>query len=173
MAHLISPVIRKILPLDELVKIRDTFRLKKTVVTTNGCFDILHVGHIRALQESKEQGNLLIVGIDSDEAIKRRKGKDRPINSEEDRAEMLAALECVDYITIYNFDDCRPFIEAILPQVHTNGPEYGRPEEWIEYSVLLKHNIRPHTYTRHKNLKGVDYSTTDLVARIGEAAKHG
>ncbi len=166
MPHLISPAVRKILPLEKVVNIANAFRSERIIVTTNGCFDILHVGHVRALQESKEQGDLLIVGVDSNKAVRKRKGEGRPINSHEERAEILAALECVDYITIYDFDDCRPFIEAIRPNVHTNGPEYGSPKEWIEYPALVKYNIKPYTYTRHKDLSCRDYSTTNLLRRM-------
>ena len=158
----------KIRPLEQLVNTAQTYKMNgKKIVTTNGCFDVLHIGHVRALQESKKQGHILIVGIDSDEAIRRRnKGPGRPINTENDRAELVAGLSCVDYVTIYNFDDCRPFIEAIKPNVHTNGPEYGRPEDWVEYDVLKRLGVLPYVYTRHQDLKNEDYSTTSLIKKI-------
>lgn len=166
-------MITKIKPLKKIVELVKAYRAEgRTIITTNGCFDILHVGHIRELQESKRQarssnGSVLIVGIDSDEAIKRRnKGPGRPINNQYDRAEVVAALVCVDLVTIYDFDDCRPFIEAVKPDIHTNGPEYGKPEEWIEYETIIKCGAKPYTYTRHKDAKGEDYSTTNLIKRI-------
>ncbi len=161
-------MITKIKPLEKIVELVEAYRSEgKKIVTTNGCFDILHPGHIRELQESKRQGNLLVVGIDSDDAIRRRnKGPGRPINTEKDRAEIIAALSCVDFVTIYDFDDCRPFIRAIKPDVHTNGPEYGQPEQWVEYPVLVELNIKPYTYTRHKDSEGKDYSTTNLIERL-------
>ena len=77
----------------------------KTIVSTNGCFDILHVGHVRYLQKSKEQGDILVVCLNSDSSVKRLKGESRPINSEMERAEVLAALGCVDYVVIFDEDD--------------------------------------------------------------------
>lgn len=159
---------QKIQPLERLVNTAQTYKLSgKKVVTINGCFDILHLGHVRALEESKTQGNILIVGIDSDEAIRRRnKGPGRPINDQNYRAEMLAALECVDYVTIYNFDDSGPFVAAIKPDVHANGPEYGKPENWVEYPEIVKCRAKAYTYTRHEDEKGEPYSTTSLIDKI-------
>lgn len=74
----------------------------KKIVTTNGCFDILHVGHVRILKESRKLGDLLLVGINSDASVRRLKGHDRPINSAENRAEILLSLACVDYVTIFD-----------------------------------------------------------------------
>lgn len=99
--------------ISELVAIRDILRHEgRQVVTTNGVFDILHAGHIKALRESKEQGDILIVGVNSDDCVKRLKGEDRPINCEEDRAEVLSALECVDYVFIFGEDDPCDFFKS-------------------------------------------------------------
>lgn len=158
----------KIRSLEELARLAATYKnLGNVIVTTNGCFDILHVGHLRALEESKDCGDYLIVGIDSDAAIKKRnKGSGRPIFDQDYRAEMVAALESVDYVTIYNFDNSGPFVAAIKPNIHANGPEYGKPETWVEYPEIIKCGAKTYVYTRHKDNKGEDYSTTNLIKRI-------
>ncbi len=96
---------------------------KKTVMT-NGCFDILHAGHVRYLKKSKECGDVLIVGLNSDKSVKMLKGDSRPINNEQDRAEVLSGLESVDYIII--FDELSPskLLEAVKPDIYTKGADY-------------------------------------------------
>lgn len=96
---------------------------KKTVMT-NGCFDILHAGHVRYLKESKKFGDVLIVGLNSDSSVKALKGESRPINCELDRAEVLAGLEAVDYIIL--FDEISPIklLDKIKPDVYTKGADY-------------------------------------------------
>ncbi|GAG14983.1 unnamed protein product, partial [marine sediment metagenome] len=79
----------------------------KKIVTTNGSFDLLHIGHVKSLQKAKEYGDILIVGLNSDSSIKQYKSKDRPIVGQKERAEMLAALECVDYVVIFDETDPR------------------------------------------------------------------
>jgi len=97
----------------------------RTIVTFNGSFDVLHAGHVRCLAEAKQQGDVLIVPLNSDASIQSYKGKTRPIVPEGDRAEMLAALECVDYVVL--FDDIVPMgiISEIRPDVHCNGADWG------------------------------------------------
>ncbi|MDO5437033.1 MAG: D-glycero-beta-D-manno-heptose 1-phosphate adenylyltransferase [bacterium] len=96
---------------------------KKTVMT-NGCFDILHAGHVRYLKESKKLGDILIVGLNSDVSVKALKGESRPINNEEDRIEVLSGLEAVDYIIL--FDEISPvkLLEAVKPDIYTKGADY-------------------------------------------------
>ncbi|MFC1671959.1 adenylyltransferase/cytidyltransferase family protein [Planctomycetota bacterium] len=97
----------------------------KTIVTFNGSFDVLHAGHIRCLQEAKKQGDVLIIPLNSDVGIQRYKGTTRPVVPEGDRAEMLAALACVDYVVL--FDDIVPMgiLSEIRPDVHCNGADWG------------------------------------------------
>ena len=106
---------------DLLKKLRNE---KKTIVTTNGCFDILHVGHVRYLEKAKSFGDILIVALNSDKSVKSIKGESRPINNENDRAEILSALRCVDYVVI--FDEVSPInlLLKIKPDVHTKGADY-------------------------------------------------
>jgi rfaE bifunctional protein nucleotidyltransferase chain/domain len=99
----------------------------QTVVFTNGCFDILHRGHVAYLNFARRQGDALVVGMNSDTSVRRSKGERRPVNCEEDRAEILAALECVDYVLIFDEDEPGSLIEELLPDVLVKG------EDWVHY----------------------------------------
>lgn len=94
------------------------------VIATNGCFDILHIGHVRSLQKAKSLGNFLVVGINSDASVKKLKGDDRPINNEDDRAEVLASLSCVDIVTIFNDQTAENFLSQVKPDIYVKGGEY-------------------------------------------------
>lgn len=100
----------------------------KKVVFTNGCFDILHVGHLRYLEQAREQGDLLVVGVNSDASVKRLKGPTRPINSELDRAEMLAGLKAVDYTVIFTEDTPMEIIDELKPSIHVKGGDYKKED---------------------------------------------
>lgn len=97
----------------------------KTIVTTNGCFDILHVGHVRYLEETKKHGDILIVALNSDKSVKSIKGEGRPINNESDRAEVLNALKSVDYVVLFDEDSPANLLAEIKPDVHTKGADYN------------------------------------------------
>lgn len=107
----------------------------KKIVTTNGVFDILHIGHIRYLKEAKKLGDILIVGINSDASVKRIKDPKRPLNNEKDRAEVLSALECVDYVTFFNEDNPIIFLRAIKPNIHVKGGDY-KMDQIVEKDVV-------------------------------------
>jgi D-beta-D-heptose 7-phosphate kinase/D-beta-D-heptose 1-phosphate adenosyltransferase len=96
----------------------------KKIVFTNGCFDLLHVGHVRYLQEAKKLGDVLVIGVNSDASIKRLKGPARPVQTEEDRAEILAALGCVDFTVIFTEDTPKNLIEAVKPDVLVKGGDW-------------------------------------------------
>ena len=102
-----------------LLKIKD-----KKIVFTNGCFDILHIGHAKYLKESKKFGDILIVGLNSDLSVKRLKGDSRPINNESDRAYLLNELKSVDYVVIFNEDTPENLLNIIKPDVYTKGADY-------------------------------------------------
>ena len=96
----------------------------KTIVTTNGCFDILHVGHVRYLQKTKTFADYSVVMLNSDKSVRSIKGPTRPVNNEKDRAEILCALSCVDYVVLFDEDSPESLIAEIKPDVHTKGADY-------------------------------------------------
>lgn len=100
----------------------------KKVVFTNGCFDILHVGHLRYLEQAKEQGDILVIGVNSDASVKRLKGPTRPINSELDRAEILAGLRAVDYTVVFEEDTPVELIDELKPSIHVKGGDYKKED---------------------------------------------
>ncbi len=116
---------KKLVSRKKLVEIvRRLKRKGKKIVFTNGCFDILHAGHVRYLSEAKKLGNILIVGLNSDSSVRKIKGEGRPINTEKDRAEVLSALESVDYIVIFNEETPENIIKLILPDVLVKGSDW-------------------------------------------------
>ena len=120
---------RKILTLEELLSERRRLRASRTkAVFTNGVFDLLHVGHIRYLEHARSFGDLLIVAINSDRSVRELKGKDRPIVNEDERAEVLSALRCVDFVTIFDDVSPRTLIATLLPDVLVKGGDYGLDE---------------------------------------------
>ena len=96
----------------------------KTIVTTNGCFDILHVGHVRYLEKTKSFADVLIVALNSDKSVKSIKGDSRPINNENDRAEVLSGLKSVDYVVLFDEDSPIELLLEIKPDVYTKGADY-------------------------------------------------
>ena len=99
-------------------------RSQKKIVFTNGCFDILHIGHVRYLQEARSLGDLLVVGLNSDSSVKLLKGEARPIQVEEDRGEVLAALSCVDFVVPFGEETPQRLIEAVKPNVLVKGGDW-------------------------------------------------
>jgi glycerol-3-phosphate cytidylyltransferase len=114
----------------------------RTVVLTNGCFDLLHVGHLRYLQQARAQGDLLIVGVNADDSVRRLKGPSRPLNQEDDRAELLAGLACVDAVVIFPEDTAEPLLAAIVPTLYAKGGDYT-VETLPERPTLERLDIRP------------------------------
>ena len=100
----------------------------KKVVFTNGCFDLLHVGHIHLLKESKRLGDILIVAIDDDESVRRLKGEARPVINQFERAQILSALDCIDYVTIFSTDQLKDLIKEIRPDILTKGSDYKKED---------------------------------------------
>jgi len=95
------------------------------IVFTNGCFDILHAGHVRYLNEAKKLGDCLIVGLNSDESVRKLKGPSRPINSEEDRAEVLSALSAVDYVVVFSDATAEGLVTELQPAIYVKGGDYN------------------------------------------------
>lgn len=113
----------------------------KTVVTTNGCFDILHVGHVKYLQKTKTFADYSIVLLNSDKSVKSIKGPSRPINNELDRAEILCALSCVDYVVLFDEDSPAKLLDEIKPDVYTKGADYTM-DTLPEANIMRKNNTR-------------------------------
>lgn len=110
--------------LDQLKKILQPLRSQKKVVFTNGCFDLLHIGHVRYLQNAKSQGDILVVALNSDDSVKKLKGPSRPVQSETDRAEILAALGCVDHTFIFTEETPERVIKELKPDVLVKGGDW-------------------------------------------------
>jgi rfaE bifunctional protein nucleotidyltransferase chain/domain len=96
----------------------------RTIVATNGCFDVLHVGHVRYLQAAKRLGDFLWVGVNDDASVRELKGEGRPVNEASDRAELIAALDCVDAVTVFSGVRATGFLEAVKPHVYVKGGDY-------------------------------------------------
>jgi D-beta-D-heptose 7-phosphate kinase/D-beta-D-heptose 1-phosphate adenosyltransferase len=152
---------QKITSLEELSEQLAWDREKgKKVVFTNGCFDLLHVGHIRYLQQARRMGDLLVVAINTDDSVRRLKGPSRPVQPEMDRAEILAGLECVDYVV--SFDEDTPFalIEHLTPDVLVKGADWV-VEQIVGREVVEESGGRVATISY---VEGV--STSALIERI-------
>lgn len=132
----------------------------KTVVCTNGCFDILHVGHVRYLEATKAFADFSIVLLNSDKSVKSIKGPTRPINSENDRAELLSALKYVDYVVLFDEDSPRNLLDEIKPDVYTKGADYTM-ETLPEADIMRKNG------TRVEFIKFVEgKSTTNVIKKV-------
>ena len=131
-----------------------------TVVVTNGCFDILHVGHIRYLQKTKSFADKSIILLNSDKSVRSIKGPARPINNENDRAEILCALSCVDYVILFDEDSPRNLLDEIKPDVYTKGADYNM--ETLPEADIMKKNG-----TRVEFINFVEgKSTTNIINKI-------
>jgi len=109
----------------------------KKVVFTNGCFDILHAGHVKYLSEARKLGDALVVGLNTDRSVKAIKGENRPINNEHDRAKVLAALGCIDFITLFDEETPKELIDAVIPDILVKGADY-EPENIVGYDTVTK-----------------------------------
>ena len=148
---------------EEIIKIvRNGQKAGQTFVVTNGCFDILHVGHVRYLKKTKEFGNYLIVMLNSDFSVKSIKGEGRPINCEADRAEILSSLSCVDYVVLFDEKSPAKLLEDIKPNVYTKGADYTI-ETLPERDIVLRNNIK---------VEFIEFvegkSTTNVIKKINE-----
>ena len=140
--------------------VRDGQAQGETFVVTNGCFDILHVGHVRYLQKTSSYADKLVVMLNSDVSVKLIKGESRPINCEADRAEILSALSCVDYVVLFDEKSPARLLEDIKPNVYTKGADYTL-ETLPEKDVVLRNGIK---------VEFIDFvdgkSTTNVINRI-------
>ena len=115
----------RIVTAEELARVREDMGAKgRRLVFTNGCFDLLHAGHVRYLQQARELGDALAVGLNSDRSVRELKGEGRPVNAQDDRAEVLAALGCVDYVVIFDGKRATDVLRAVRPHVYAKGGDY-------------------------------------------------
>ncbi|HJY19787.1 MAG TPA: adenylyltransferase/cytidyltransferase family protein [Chthoniobacterales bacterium] len=154
----------KILTLDQLAAESGRLRSQsQRVVATNGCFEILHVGHVRYLAAAQKLGDVLVVGLNGDDSVRQLKGEGRPVNREQDRAEVLAALESVDYVTIFPENRATNFLRAAAPAVYAKGGDYTADTlDPGERAVLDEFGSRIEIIPFEKG-----YSTSELLTRIG------
>ncbi|MCY4404468.1 MAG: D-glycero-beta-D-manno-heptose 1-phosphate adenylyltransferase [Candidatus Poribacteria bacterium] len=137
----------------------------KVVVTTNGCFDVLHLGHLRYLQAARQQGDLLVVAINSDNSVRELKGENRPLVPEDERAEMLAGLECVDYVVVFTELTPVELLSELKPSIHVKGGDY-KLEQLVERKVVEENGGK---VVVGLNVPGK--STTNLIDVITERYK--
>jgi D-glycero-beta-D-manno-heptose 1-phosphate adenylyltransferase len=149
---------------EHLLDLRKPWRQQaKMVVWTNGCFDLFHVGHLRSLQFARQQGDILIVGINSDASVRSLKGPGRPLMPSDERAELLAGLQCVDYVVI--FDELTPerALARLQPDIHCKGTDYGPGGKAIPEAAIVEGYGGKVCFI--PLVPGI--STTELMRRIG------
>jgi len=153
--------LKKVLSLEDLLPIREHLKAHgKTVVLTNGHFDVLHVGHVDCLQRAKALGDVLIVALNSDASTRLLKGAKRPIVPQDERAQLLAALECVDYVIVFEERTAERLLAALKPEVYVKGGDWAiedLPEAKVIAECGIRAKILPHIHGR---------STTDIITTI-------
>jgi D-beta-D-heptose 7-phosphate kinase/D-beta-D-heptose 1-phosphate adenosyltransferase len=153
----------KILEREELKKTVQALKDSgKKVVFTNGCFDLLHLGHVRYLEAARAEGDVLVIGVNSDRSVHEIKGPNRPVVPEDERAEVLAALACVDFVTLFDEPDPLETIRALLPDVLVKG------SDWAEDAIVGKEVVEEHggRVVRVQLTEGA--STTKIIEKILE-----
>ena len=133
---------------------------RKKIVFTNGCFDLLHVGHIRYLAQAKKLGDFLIIGLNSDSSVKELKGKDRPINSFYDRATLLSAIESVDLVIMFEEQTPENLIKDIVPDILVKGGDYNI-EDIVGYQTVMQNGGQVKTLSFYDG-----YSSTNYINKI-------
>ena len=153
--------LKKLIPIVKKLK-----KQHKKIVTTNGVFDIIHLGHVKYLEEAKKLGDVLIVGVNTDSSVKQNKGDKRPINGEKSRIGVLAGIESVDYVFLFNEKYPRNWLEKIKPNVHVKAGDY-RLRQVIEKGIVEKNGGK---IAIAKMKRG--YSTTGLINKILEVYRN-
>ena len=133
---------------------------RKKIVFTNGCFDLLHVGHIRYLAQAKKLGDFLIIGLNSDSSVKELKGENRPINSFEDRATLLSAIESVDLVIMFEEQTPENLIKDIVPDILVKGGDYNI-EDIVGYQIVIQNGGQVKTLSFYDG-----YSSTNYINKI-------
>jgi rfaE bifunctional protein nucleotidyltransferase chain/domain len=158
----------ELITIEKLAAVRQKLRdQKKKVVFTNGVFDLMHVGHVRFLKKAKSHGDILIVGINSDESVKKIKGPLRPIVAQRHRAEVLCALSCVDYVVIFEETTPEKTIEALQPDIHVKGGDW-KADNLPETGLVRSYGGRVVIEDSESEI-----TTTSLIKKITEAYSGG
>jgi len=151
----------EVLAVPELVRrLRALRAAGRRIAFANGHFDLLHVGHLRYLQAAAAEGDVLVVAVNDDESVASLKGAGRPLVPAAERAELLAALAPVDFVTVFTGDSPAPLLAELRPDVHCKGTDYGRPEQVPEYAT-----VRAYGGTTRLVGDPKDHATRDLIAR--------
>lgn len=157
---------RKILTRDELVNVRRQLKSQgRQVVFTNGCFDVIHAGHVILLEQARGLGDRLIVGLNSDASVKRLKGPQRPIFKQTDRARVIAALEMVDFVVLFDEDEPAALIESLLPDILVKGGDW-------EHYVSGREVVERHGGKVVLLPLVAGHSSTATIARMAAANRH-
>ena len=155
----------KILDLEQAATIAADLKAQgKKIVTVNGGFDILHAGHLDILEEARQQGDVLVVGVNSDTSISNKKGPERPFVPQAERMALLAAFICVDFVVLLDFpyDQAQnELILAVKPDIHANGSEYGDPSTWVDKAAMDTVGAQPYVVARRPGL-----ATSDIIKKI-------
>ncbi len=134
----------------------------RRVVLTNGCFDVIHAGHVAYLREARQQGDVLVVGINADESVRRLKGPERPIFTQEERLEVLSELQSVDYLVVFSEDTASVLIEGVAPELYVKGGDYA-PEQIAEFDLLKQLGIEVTVLSHRPGL-----GSTAIIDRLRE-----
>ena len=146
-------------------RVEEARRAGKTVALANGCFDVLHVGHVRYLQGARREADVLVVGLNGDDSVRRLKGPGRPVLGEQDRALLVAAVRAVDHVVVFAEDDVKGLLLALRPDVHCKGTDYT-PETVPEKDVVRSYGGRVAIVGDPK-----DHDTRSLLRKIRGQAK--
>ena len=154
----------KVKSISEIKEITETARANgKKIVLAHGVFDLLHMGHIRHLKSAKSEGDILVLSITADEFV--NKGPGRPVFSHDMRAEMLAALECVDYVSVNHALSAEPMIEAIKPNVYVKGSDYENSDEDVTGKIADEQRTVERLNGRMMFTKDITFSSSSLINR--------
>lgn len=160
---MINNYLEKILPATKLeIALAHARKNNKQIVFANGCFDLLHVGHIRYLNAAKELGDILVVAINSDRMVRHLKGSNRPLNSELERAEIIAALSSVDYVTIFDTPTVTELLLLLKPNIHAKGTDYSL-DSVPEREIVKSYGGRVAIVGDPK-----DHSSSELIKRLSD-----
>jgi rfaE bifunctional protein nucleotidyltransferase chain/domain len=153
---------KKIVDFDEIISLANGYRAdKKKIVFTNGCFDILHAGHVSYLSMAAALGDILVLGLNSDLSVKKIKGEKRPVIGEVHRACVMSALECVDHLVLFDDPDPGQLIEAICPDILVKGAD------WSEEQIVGAAFVKERGGRVERIVLEPDISTTKIIERIG------